>query len=121
MNRYVLAIVGFCIAAPASAHHAFNAYDRTQEIVVTGTVKEWDWVNPHAILRMSVVQPNGEVAEYVFEGYSPLQLPSRGITRNMVKVGEKLTVKYFPRKDGTNGGQLEAVVPPTDSPSDGAK
>ena len=35
---------------PASAHHSFAMYDQTKVVVITGSVKEFQWSNPHALV-----------------------------------------------------------------------
>ena len=48
------AIVMAAIAAPAFAHHSFAMFDAQKTITLEGTVKELEWTNPHAWLRMMV-------------------------------------------------------------------
>jgi hypothetical protein len=104
----------------AYAHHSFAAFDRSHEQEVTGTVKEWQWTNPHTWLFITVIEAGGNSVDYSFEGYNPLELPRLGITRNKFKPGDKVTVKYFPRKDNTNGGQFVGVTFAANTPTSGA-
>jgi hypothetical protein len=39
---------------PASAHHSFAMFDATKEVTMSGTVKEFEWTNPHSWLRVTV-------------------------------------------------------------------
>jgi hypothetical protein len=41
------------------AHHANSAYDRSQEISVTGSVNRWQFINPHAGLWIEVTDDEG--------------------------------------------------------------
>jgi hypothetical protein len=44
-------IVGAALAASsgaAFAHHSFAMFDADQRVTLSGTVKEFQWVNPHA-------------------------------------------------------------------------
>jgi hypothetical protein len=38
----------------AAAHHSFAAFDAQREVVVHGTVKDFQWTNPHAWIMLSV-------------------------------------------------------------------
>ena len=40
------AVVLACVV-PALAHHSPAAFDRTKEVKLVGTVKEFRWQNPH--------------------------------------------------------------------------
>lgn len=42
------------IAAPASAHHSFAIFDQSKVNYLTGTVKQFELVNPHAWLHLVV-------------------------------------------------------------------
>src|SRR6185503_11965379 len=51
----VSASVGSAIAAPVFAHHSFAMFDQDKTVSVKGTVKEFEWVNPHAWIRLMVM------------------------------------------------------------------
>src|SRR4051794_35604916 len=44
--------LGVCAAllltAPALAHHSGAMFDRTKEVTIAGTVKDFQWTNPHS-------------------------------------------------------------------------
>ena len=62
--------VGLAIAAPVAvaAHHSFAAFDLTAQKSVTGTVKEFDWTNPHTWIWVNVPSTQGVVEVWGFEG-----------------------------------------------------
>src|ERR1700720_1064085 len=41
-------------AMPAAAHHSFAMFDASKQVTVAGTVKEFQWTNPHAFILMMV-------------------------------------------------------------------
>ena len=94
----------------ASAHHSFSMFDGTTITNLTGTVKEFDWTNPHAWLSLTVMDPNGKAFTYQFEGGSPSQLTASGWKQDSVKVGDKITAGFHPMKVGSHGGQLLNVT-----------
>ena len=53
-------------AAPAMAHHSFAMFANDKTITVDGTVKEFEWVNPHSWIHMTVVNATGTPEEWAF-------------------------------------------------------
>ena len=107
------AILAAAIAAPAFAHHSFAMFDATKTLVVKGTVKEYEWVNPHIWLRLMIAdQATGRQLQWAFELRSPGTLTKLGMTSTTMKPGDVVTVSYNPLKDGSRGGQfLQALLP----------
>ena len=91
------------VTAPAQAHHSFAGFDQTRTVTLKGTVKEWQFTNPHSWLQLVVIE-NGKQVEYALEGSSVNTLVRRGWTRTTFKPGEKLTVEIYPEQTGKRGG-----------------
>ena len=79
-----LFVVPVLMAVPASAHHSLSMYDRATSKSVSGTVKEFEWTNPHAWIRVVVAKPNGEMEEWHFEGGGVGRLSQRGWSKDMM-------------------------------------
>src|SRR5438477_3312486 len=61
MNLQVVSLTAVAVAAftaSALAHHSFAMFDQQQTVTLQGTVKEFEWVNPHAWLRVMVNDEN---------------------------------------------------------------
>lgn len=101
-------------AAPALAHHSFAMFDLDPKHVVTltGTVKELEYVNPHAWIYIMVKNKKGVAEEWGFEMGSPGQLGSKGWAKDIVKEGDVITITAHPLKDGTHGGNEITVKLP---------
>ena len=85
------------------AHHAFQAeYDATKPVKVTGIVKKVEWTNPHIWFYLDVKDDSGKVTTWGFSGGPPGMLLRRGITRDVLKVGDTIKVEGFRAKDGSN-------------------
>jgi hypothetical protein len=97
------------IAAPASAHHSFAIFDQSKVNYLTGTVKQFELVNPHAWLHLVIANDKGETATWSFEGGSTAQLASLGWTLQAFKPGDKVQIGFRPMKDGSRGGQIMNV------------
>jgi hypothetical protein len=86
-------------------------YDRTQLKTVKGTVKTFQWTNPHCVVWV-LVQPagGGAAEEWSFETTSPGVLTRSGWTRHSVNPGDKVAIEYYPLHDGSHGGGLSSVT-----------
>jgi hypothetical protein len=109
MGVVLAAVVG--AASPAAAHHSFAMYEPTKTLTFKGTVKSFQWTNPHVILWV-LVQPDGGGApqEWSFETTSPGVLTRNGWTRQSLKAGDKVSVTFSPLRDGSRGGGLNSVT-----------
>jgi hypothetical protein len=97
-------------AAPAFAHHSFAMFDNQKNLTLDGTIKEFQWTNPHSWVQIVVKDPSGKEVEWSIEGGSPNGLSRNGWKRTSLKPGDKAIVVIHPLKDGTNGGSLVTVT-----------
>ena len=88
------AILTAAIAGSALAHHSFAMFDATKTLVVKGTVKEYEWVNPHIWLRLMIAdQATGRQLQWAFELRSPGTLTKLGMTSTTMKPGDVVEVE----------------------------
>ena len=93
------------VAAPMFGHHAFAAeYDSTKPIKVTGTVSKVEWTNPHIWFYVDVKDDSGKITTWGFSGGPPGMLQRRGINKNVLKIGDVVTVEGFRAKDSSTNG-----------------
>jgi hypothetical protein len=111
--KVILALVGFAAAlsspvgvAPAFAHHSFGRYDMTKTAEIEGSVRKFEWTNPHCWLFVTVASDAGVDATYGFELSSVGEMLRRGWTRSALKPGEKVKVNFKPLRDGSPAGLL---------------
>ena len=91
------------LSAPLLAHHAFSAeYDQTKPVKVQGVVSKVEWKNPHIWFYVDVKDANGKVTTWGFSGGPPGMLQRRGITKDVLKIGDEIKVEGFQAKDGSN-------------------
>ena len=108
----VLIAVLFLISttAPLFAHHSFDSeYDRNKPISFTGTIAKVDWMNPHIYIYVDVKSEGGKTTRYSIEGGAPNALYRQGLRKEMIKIGEVVSVKgYLAKKEGANNvnGQM---------------
>jgi hypothetical protein len=97
--------------APAFAHHSFAMFDATQTTALEGTVKEFQWTNPHAWIMLTVLR-EGQAQEWAIEMNGPGGLARQGWRPKTLTPGMPVKMSIHPLKDGSNGGQfLEVTLP----------
>jgi len=94
------------VAGAAQAHHSFAMFSLDKTATVSGTVKEWQWTNPHSWLELMVTKPDGSMAQFSFESRSIYLLTRAHVNRHTLSAGQMVTVVYNPLRDGENGGSL---------------
>jgi hypothetical protein len=98
------------MAVPAAAHHSTAMFDFSKTVTMTGTIKSFQWTNPHTWTTVDVA---GKAAgEYGLEGMSPNYLQRNGWTKRSLKQGDKVTLDVHPLKDGRKGGFMVSVTLP---------
>jgi hypothetical protein len=86
--------------APAFAHHSMAFFDQTQEILITGTVARFDWVNPHMYLCIETESSEGETVVIQGEGLGITQAMVDGLDRNVLQPGMPIVVRANPNRGG---------------------
>jgi Family of unknown function (DUF6152) len=111
--RAVVASFAFglaALAAPAAyAHHSFAQFELSKLTALTGTVKEWNWANPHTWLHVSVVKADGAVEEWALVGSSPNMMSRWGWNAADIKVGDKVVIDIHPARDARHVGAIQTL------------
>ena len=102
------AVVAAMSTVPALGHHSFAMFDGDKTVTLVGTVKEFEWTNPHSWIRITAA--DATTGEWAFEMGSPGQLGSRGMKPDSMKPGDKITIRAHPMKDGSHGGQFMSAT-----------
>ncbi len=85
------------VAVPTAAHHSFSAhYLEDQSVTLQGTVKEFQYRSPHAILVFTAPDADGQVQTYAAEWANPNRLNRQGITEDTLKPGDVVEVTGSP-------------------------
>ena len=97
------------LAISPAAGQAYLMYAADKEVVVQGTVKDFQYRNPHAVLEVMVPGPSGTTVQWEILMPSPIKLSRAGIAGNALQPGDKVSVLAHPLKDGGAGGSLIEV------------
>jgi len=99
-------------AIPASAHHSFAMFDASQTATLEGTVKEFQWTNPHAWIVLTVAKQGEADQQWAVEMGGPSGLARQGWRPKTLTPGMSVKVTIHPLRDGSNGGQfMDATLP----------
>jgi hypothetical protein len=94
------------LSPPAMAHHSVAMFDHERLITLQGTVKEFQYTNPHSWLQILVTGDDGKTVEWDFEAEGPSSLLRKGIKAKTFSPGDKVTIVAHPMKDGRTAGAL---------------
>jgi hypothetical protein len=110
MRVFCVTVLLIGLATSAAAHHSGAGIDRTKQVTVQGTVKEFRWTNPHSWIDLEVVNSKGATDVWSIEMNPPPFLIRAGWTRSSLKSGDKVGVTLNPMRDGTPGGIFVSVT-----------
>jgi Family of unknown function (DUF6152) len=114
MSNTITATLGtllVLLGAPlALAHHSAAMYDFTKNVWVSGVVKDIRVINPHMSLTLEVSAAAGTEHDIQFEGHSVNNFYRAGWRPGLLKAGDKIKVRFNPRKDGAEGGFVNGFV-----------
>ena len=110
----VVVFGGLMAGASVQAHHSTaGVYDPAKEGEVTGTLANIKFVNPHGSMTITAKNADGTTTDWTFTTGSATTLADRGISKvgpNALKVGEPLTAKFIPARNGNPLGFLKSIT-----------
>ena len=100
------------LLAPLAAwsHHSPSMFDGESIVTLIGTVKEFQWTNPHSYIQLVVESDDGSEQEWSVELGANVYLYNLGWRPSTIKPGEVLTVTLVPLRNGEPGGLLMEAV-----------
>jgi hypothetical protein len=104
-----LTVVSSVTATFALAHHSVLPFDGAHGTVVTGTVTRFFWQNPHTLIALDVVAPNGVIEYWTIESESPRILERLGWTELSLEVGAHIKVQGAAAKDGSTAMRCREI------------
>jgi hypothetical protein len=117
-KKFGIAVAAALVAAvttQAVAHHSGAMFDDKKEVTVSGTVKEFQYTNPHSWLLVDVKDKSGKVTTWGFEAEGPSTLTRAGIRKSDFAPGTPLTITGHPMRDGRPAGAWMKATRTTDN------
>ena len=113
----VVFFAGLLLAGlPAVAHHSVAAeYDFDKPVEFTGTLKQMEFINPHAMLHLEVTNPDNSKTVWIFQTTGAAALRQKGLARASqggLVVGETYTISGFAAKNGKSQGFIKTLTMP---------
>jgi hypothetical protein len=101
--------------SPAFGHHSRSMFDQNKQMTLAGTVKEFQWTNPHCWIQVLVPDPSNpgtDPVEWGVEMGAPVELMRKGWKPKSLNPGDKISILINPLRDGQHGGLVLAVTGP---------
>lgn len=99
------AALALCLPAlPAQAHHSMAMFDQTKTVTISGTVKQFQWTNPHCYIQLVSKDAKGVEKEWSLEMGAPMYLYAKGWRPSSLKAGVQITATINPLRNGEPGG-----------------
>lgn len=120
MFRLLLLSSALVLPLDLHAHHSPAMFDFSKEMTLTGTVRLFQWTNPHSYIQLVVKADDGTEQEWSLEMGANVYLYNLGWRPSTVKVGDTLTVIAVPLRSGKQGAGLLVRATTADGKSLGA-
>jgi hypothetical protein len=92
------------LVSTAVAHHSGAGFNSDKVIELTGTIKEFQFTNPHTWIQLIVEDEKGAKVEWSLEWGAPNQLGRQGIRPSTFPSGAKVTMRLRPMLNGAPAG-----------------
>ena len=110
LNLFVMPIGLLLVSGLLFAHHGTSPYDSTKLTTVTGTVTEFQFINPHVEIYIESKNDKGKLEKWAGEANSPNVLSRNGWNRTIISSGDTITLIGNRAKNGSNSLRLQKVV-----------
>ncbi len=107
---FVALIAGLAMATPLFAHHGDAAYSATPRVMKDCVVTEFDWMNPHSLIKFDYKTDTGETQHWTMEIGSPPSMALLGWGRTTLKTGDVITAYVYQAKTGVLVGRTNKVI-----------
>ena len=107
------ALTAFLLSPAAFAHHSAAQFDFRNTVLVTGVVREVRFANPHMRLILEVTDEARGTRDIEFEGHSRNNMRRQGLMPDMFTLGDTVTIRIAPMRNGDDGGYVTALRTPS--------
>lgn len=106
MRSVITGMVLCALAITATAHHSGAMFNQAKTVTLAGTVKEYQFTNPHVWIELMVPDAKGKPVQWSIEGEGPQLMARIGLKPKVLRPGDKVTLKAHPLRDGRPGGSF---------------
>jgi Family of unknown function (DUF6152) len=111
-----VAAVAFLLVASstASAHHGAAVFEPEKKVTIVGTVTDFQFVNPHVLVYLTVRGDDGKEVQWGGELTSPNRLARMGGEvkwhKSILKPGDRITMTGHPARNGAPAMDITRIV-----------
>jgi len=98
------------LGTPLAAHHGDAAYAATPMEMKGCVVTEFDWMNPHSLIKFDYRTATGEVQHWTMEIGSPPSMTLLGWSRTTLRAGDVITAYVYQARSGVQVGRTNKVI-----------
>jgi hypothetical protein len=103
-------LIALTFSLPSTAHHSAAMFDDQHRVKLSGTVRKFQWTNPHCYVQLVVTNDKGKEVEWSLEMAGPMYLYNLGFRPSTLKAGDRLNVTIAPLRNGSAGGLLVEAI-----------
>lgn len=96
----------------AIAHHSGAMFERTKVVTLVGTIKEYQFLNPHVWIEIMVPDEDGKLQQWSIEGEGRAAMVRLGLGRKVIQPGDKVTIRTHQLRDGRRAGSFIDILLP---------
>lgn len=100
-----MALIMLALFSFAPLHHGWSSYDQTKTLNFTGKILEIGYESPHGMIKLEVKKKKWTVVLA-----PPARMESRGLTKDMLKVGATATVVGYPHLKIKDEMRAERII-----------
>jgi hypothetical protein len=97
-------VIGVLAVTQVVAHHGAGVFEPEKKVTVVGTVTDFQFVNPHVLVYMTVKGDDGKDVQWGGELTSPNRLArdARAVKwhKSILKPGDRITMTGHPARNG---------------------
>jgi hypothetical protein len=98
---FALPLALFSLSAPVLAHHGASAYDNSALTTLSGTITDFQFIQPHPLIYLDAKDANGNVVKWYVEMTAPNHLVHYGWGGHKLHSGQVIKVTGHAAKNGT--------------------
>ena len=100
LTAFILSLALLAVSAPLLAHHGSAAYDNTKMMTLTGTVTDFQFIQPHPLIFLDAKDASGNVEKWYVEMTAPNHLVHYGWNSHKIHAGDVIKVTGHASKNG---------------------
>jgi Family of unknown function (DUF6152) len=114
MTKYAVSLAVLSLAlvtfsARVSAHHGASAYDNSTLTTLSGTITDFQFIQPHPLISLDVKDDTGNVTKWSVEMTAPNHLVHYGWNGHKLHAGQTIKVTGHAAKSGVKVLNLREI------------